>query len=379
MSRAASPGKILLRVKRLKNEDPVSLLQFSGKKRARKADVQDISEQLSSTNLKDISTSALIWKRIDNGLKELEPEDKSGSCLRSTKSKRSHKFIDATLGPTDKKRRRLTLQQSPTFASHRKEPKRVILDPLSRLVDENLKKAQVGSATLQNYLDFLEQDTRVSQEVHRYIGRSLDDGSNVLHIAALWNCVEQARHILLRFGSLVNIDEVDSSGHRPYQIAKLSGNDQVAEVIEAFGADTYDYEYDIFYLSNQKEDAHTEEATMVELEGGIGYLTNEGELIFEACSDNNTDDSSAEGDDDIDSNAEEHEDNDYPEEEEDESQSDDDSNEEWRVSFRNETATKKNGLDYNGEEDVYYDDEIDFYSHEEEVRHDYAYDPHYDD
>lgn len=384
-AQAASSSKVLLRVKRLKYEDPVLLLQFSGKKRARKANVKDISDQLSSTSLKNDDSTSLIWKRMDDSQRVLESSNLFDSKSCSIKTKRSL-FIDATLGPTDAKRRRLTLQQSSPFTSNQKRPKGIILDPLSRLVDENLKKVLEGSATLQNYLDFLEQDTRVSHEVKRYIGRRLDDGSNVLHIAALWNCVEQARHILLNYGKHVNIDEMDASGHRPYQIAKLAGHNQMADIIEAFGADTHDYAYDIFYLATDSRTEEAEEATMVELEGSFGCFMNEGKLIFDHFADD-TDDSStvAYGDDD-DSNAEDHENNDYPEEEElDEggSQSDDSSNDAWNINFRNQTTSlgecgsKETG--YPAEEDFDYNDQIDLYSNDEDIPCRYAYDPNYND
>lgn len=380
MASDASAPKTVLRVKRLRTDDPVPTLQFARKKRARQETVDDIAAQLSESNLTTTSHN-LIWKRVATSLTEVATEKRS--------SKRSCKYVDATLNRIDPKRQRLalTLEKSTISSSPvaKKRPKNAILDPTSRLIDEKMKQVQEGSATLFSFLDFLQQDERLKHDPHRYLGSTLADGSNVLHLAALWNSVEEARYILLTYPSAVSVNAADASGQRPYQAAQLSGNDQVAEVLAAFGADMDDYVYDVFHLATNEEEE--KEATVVELRGGVGYLNEFGELILEAlCPEDFGHDSEDEqADDDEDSNAEDYETNDYPEEEDDD---DDDSDQD--EGFRHNqvytphgpnVAISKGGV-YKDDGDAEYDAQYGLYNGAgagTNTQRFYAYDPEYDD
>jgi len=385
--------RTFLRVKRKKENDQVPLLQFSGRKRARLNCVTDLSEQLAMIDVERAPKSSLSWKYVETLELSQGTENIQGG-VQSMKNKRSLNFIDATLDATDTKRQRLTLtlDQSPINVSspRTKKSKKVILDPLTRLVEENLKKVQEGSMTLQDFVNFLEQDTRVRHNSKRYIGWKLSDGSNVLHVAALWNCVEQARYILLNYSNSVNIDETDSSGYRPYQIAKVAGNDQVAEVLIAFGADINEYVYDIYHISNEasEQDKKKDEATVVELMGGFGYLNELGEVIFETDYIEDFNDDSVEekaNDDDIDSNAEDHEKNDYPGEEDgSDEESDESSQDTWNMNFRHRSVSSAQDIHfnqhyYNDNIDGDYDSQYEFDSKENEDRNYVAYDAYLDE
>jgi ankyrin repeat protein len=303
----------ILRVKRPRSVDAVPTLQLA-RKRARL--VQDLTKQISSAGLNDNETmnggqqltagqALLVFQRI--------PDLKS---IKDEKSVKRH-VIDATLelspSKSDAKRPRLTLLVKP---SQPKQPRgHRVLDPLTRLVDEKLKKVQEGSESLQHYLNFLQQDPRVDGEMSKFLRYKLQDGSSVLHLAALWNCVEEARYLLLNFAEMLDINGLDSSGQTPLQIAQQAGNDGMVQVLEAFGAD--DFTYDVFVLDH---DSNEED---FELKGGVGYIDEQGRLILEDwCPEDSTADyqedvEEAVHEDDVDSNAEDYEFNDYPDEESD--------------------------------------------------------------
>jgi hypothetical protein len=402
-SKAATKPTIL-RVKRPRSVDSVPTLEFSGKKRARTNNVQDLADQLANVSWNNTAKPAkasLIWKRV--GTSDSAP------------NKRSFKYVDATLNPigdnndaSKKQRLALTLEQpgavaSPAAKSSPRKSKNAILDPISRLITENMKKVQDGSATLANYISFLEQDERVRHDPAHYLTFSLQDGTNVLHLVALWNCVEEARHVLLKYPSIAPLI-LNSGEQAPYQMAIMAGHDQVAAVLEAFGADTHDYVYDVFELVTDvaKESSNT----VVELHGGVGYLNEHGELILEAhCPEDYEQDSEPDdNDDDVDSNAEDYEFNDYPEEEDDDdenSDADDDN-----VGFRHYNTNNTNAVPVympheetapvvtappptavvNDADAAEYDAQYGLYSGNDEGDDDgggtqrfYAYDPEYDD
>lgn len=377
-----APSRTILRVKRPRSVDPVSTLQFSGKKRART--VNDIAEQLATSSLANTNattTGPLVWKRVETTEKQ--------------SNKRSLKVVEATLDNlvTDNKsskrqRLALTLQQTPAPGPSPKSKRNVILDPISRLVNEKMASVEEGSATLQQFLDFCEQDERVRHDPAEYLSRATKLGnSNVLHLAALWNGVEEARHVLLRYPALLSnlLDAVDASGQRPYQVATMAGNEQVAQVLEAFGADTHDYVYDVFELAPTEEDQDTK-ATHVELRGGVGYLNEHGELILEAlCPEDygiDSDESVNQDDDDVDSNAEDHEFNDYPEEEDSDSDGGDDPEFRHNAVFLPHGGTVPvvtNDRAYPDDGDAEYDAQYGLYNGEAEndERH-YAYDSEHD-
>ena len=385
----------VLRVKRPRSVDPVPTLEFVKKKRARQETVDDIAEQLASS-VTNISTSSLlppssntlVWKRVETSLTE--------AATQKQCRKRSLKYVDATLNRIDPKRTKLalTLEKSKPLSPTAKRPKNVILDPTCRLIDQKMKQVQEGSSTLQQYLDFLERDERVRHATNKYLGWTLEDGSTVLHLAALWNNIEEARHILLKYPTVINVDAADISGQRAYQNATLAGNHQVAQVLEAFGADTEDYVYDVFQLvteggqEDEKDKGKANKTTVVELQGGVGYLNDDGELILEAlCPEDYGYDSEQEiADDDVDSNAEDYEHNDYPEEVDEDEDDDDDSQPDSgfrhnRIHMSHGRVAVNNSVGHELEADAEYDAQYGLYdgSEDGDTQHFYAYDPDLDD
>ena len=386
MAPSVGPSTTVLRIKRPRTVDPLPTLQFAKRKRARQETVDDLAEDLATSNLSSspFSTNTLTWKRIETSLSEAATEKES--------RKRSLKYVDATLNRIDPKRQKLalTLEKSPTSKnslSPRPRAKNAILDPTYRLIDQKMKQIQEGSSTLQQYLDFLEHDERVMHDTNRFLSWTLPDGSNVLHLAALWNNVEEARYILMSYPKALCIDSANVNGQRPYQNAILAGNDQVAQLLVSFGADTHDYVYDVFQLVTEQEQEEQIDPTYVELRGGVGYLNEHGELILETlCPEDyghDSDDDFAQEDDDVDSNAEDHEHNDYPDEESDEDYASDDA-----IGFRHDRVPMPvgrmavNSSSYPDEDrDAEYDAQYGLYDGNDEgnTQHFYAYDPDLDD
>ncbi|KAI2513171.1 hypothetical protein MHU86_1209 [Fragilaria crotonensis] len=139
----------VLRIKRPRTVDPLPTLQFAKRKRARQETVDDLAQELASSNLSPLpfSSNTLTWKRIETSLSESATEKES--------RKRSLKFVDATLNRIDPKRPKLalTLEKSPTSKtslSPRPRAKNAILDPTYRLIDQKMKQIQEGSSTFNN-------------------------------------------------------------------------------------------------------------------------------------------------------------------------------------------------------------------------------------
>ena len=227
-------------------------------------------------------------------------------------------------------------------------------------------------------------------DTKKYLSWTLPDGSNVLHLAAMWNNVEEARYILMNYPKALTIDALDTSGHRPYQYAVLAGNDQMAQLFLAFGADAVDYVYDVFELVTARKEEMEQPPTCVELRGGVGYLDENGELILETqCPEdyvNDSDDDFGNLGDDVDSNAEDYEFNDYPEEPSEDEMEDYDSDRD--VGFRHERIHMplgSMGLSHTkfhqDESDAEFDAQYGLYDGHDEgnTQRRYAYDPNYDE
>jgi Transcription factor Iwr1 len=214
-----------------------------------------------------------------------------------------------------------------------------VLDPLSRMVDDSLQDVHAGSKSIQDHVQFVTMDSRMVQDTKKWLAWCHSSGGNILHACALWNDVEGASELLgqqlLTRSMIATLTEaVDGDGRTPYEVAQLSGHDSVCQVLEAFGGDTTNYVYDIFCLEDDNsemggeenrnlddcggEGTEEDERMTVELRGGVGYWTPEGELVLQAP----TKSSSAslthlfDEDGDIDSNCEEYGANDYPDEDE---------------------------------------------------------------
>lgn len=402
---ASSSRGVMLRVKRPRHVDSVSILQFNGKKRMRQNDLSELTDLID--DLEHSATSAMKSKKRKNKLiwKRIEEKQKLPAA-------KNNQYVDAELnhfteeGPSKRQRLALTLTSSASPQNNKKKRQRnnTILDPLTRLVQDSLTQVRDGSSRLSQYINFLENDNRMqTEQAQKWIVMPLhDDNSNVLHLAALWNDVEACRHVLMQYQSDAILDAANADGQRPYQVAQAAGHEQVAQVLAAFGADTNDYVYDVFYLSKEDEAAMDSanvpaaEPAMVELRGGVGYFDENGQLILEAmCPEDFTDEDAIKqqnqvnNDDDVDSNAEDHEFNDYPEEE---NYSDDD---EWQheSDFRHRPIYMPPGTHigrYGGlvddADEAAYDAQYGLHDGQQQVEttaaddyRDYAYDPEYDD
>lgn len=248
-----------------------------------------------------------------------------------------------------------------------------ILDPLTRIVDDSLQEVLAGSKPVAGHYDLLTTDPRFTlqpiQLQKKWLTWSHSSGGNLLHCCALWNdsavshqVLQQSRHryeqVTTSLGGgatgvdgghnngtknnnsssiLSMMEAVDGDGRTPYEVAQMVGHHDVCQVLEAYGGDTTNYVYDIFFLDDgtnyptgsdddtmmeSKGDGHDDDdddhfpskIMTAELTSGVGYWTPEGELVLEAdekCSRS----LSYETDGDIDSNCEEYGGNDYPDEE----------------------------------------------------------------
>ena len=372
-------------------------LQFHGRrKRARpnndENSVDSLAAQFAETSWE--STASLVWKRVHTSSSSsssapkrswkvcldaiLEQQQSDGSVNKKKRTTTTELESENNQQQQQRLRLRLLKQSDDTDAAalskggKKKKKKEVaVLDPLSRLVNDSLQQALEGTKSVQEHLDFIQSDPRLVDGRSNWIMWTTADGSNVLHAAALRNDVEATRRVLHHFvtgdddgkskSSLV--EAADDQQQRPYQIAKATQHEGVAQLLEAHGADTDDYVYDVYCLQQQDQqqqdqpqqpqlDQHhrgkpvatnmddrtpEEEPTLVDLVGGVGYWNEQGQLVLEAANQNfvnseHDEDVSLEGDDDIDSNAEDYEFNDYPEENDDDELLSDD--EVWEQNHR---------------------------------------------
>lgn len=278
-----------------------------------------------------------VWKRVD-----VDCTDTAGSLNQK------RRFVDAVLddiddddyeGPRTKRPRRLALtlvRDVPhpaavaavapfaTTATTTVSKKNVILDPLSRMVQESLQSVLSGERSVSQHLDMLSSDVRFSDKTRHWLQfTGTTTAGNILHISALCNDVGGALAVLAwEIPSL--LQQVDADGQTPHQLAVAIGHSQVARVFEVHSGDDdreEDYVYDVFLLDKDMPD-HDKEDTMtcVELRGGVGYWDEHGELILEAMEDEGDSDN----DENDDSNCEDYHGNDYPEEDDDEYWEEDD-------------------------------------------------------
>jgi hypothetical protein len=93
----------------------------------------------------------------------------------------------------------------------------VILDPVSRLVQESLQTVLKGEWTVAQHLEMLSTDSCFSDQTRRWLQFSGTAG-NVLHISALLNDVEGASAVVAwEIPSL--LQAIDADGQTPYQLA----------------------------------------------------------------------------------------------------------------------------------------------------------------
>lgn len=308
------------------------------------------------------TTSAAVWKRVE----EL-PNDPL-----ITREKRC-RVVDAIFESDGRstKRRKLTVlgeaKTDETTSNSTTTPKKSnvyrVLDPTTRLVDDSLLMVHSGDRPVTEHYRFITTDPRVATSARTWMAYT-NRGGNLLHACAHWNDVDLA-HDLLRQSLPGLADAVDEDGRTPYEVAQLCNHESITEVLEAFGADTTNFVYDMFVPEEIEVETTTapnggsggdgydnwnplektaldsnsnnpknnnnkapEMPTMIdasrllELQGGVGYWTEEGELILEmephhimGITSEFGHESDEDYDDEVDSNCEDYGGNDYPDEE----------------------------------------------------------------
>jgi len=356
------------------------------------------------------TTAAAVWKRV---------EETEGDPWQTGGEKRC-RVVDAVLEQDGRstKRRKLTVlgeasveegrmmsNNNMSGGNHKKKNIYKVLDPLTRLVDDSLTMVHSGDRPAAQHYSFITTDPRLAVHARKWM-LHWNRAGNLLHACAHWNDVELAHDLLQK--SLTGLaDAVDEDGRTPYEIAQMSDHQSVAEVLEAFGADTTNFVYDMFVpeeievetqptqpvmmtmtttntelpqqgkMSDDDDDfnplvktgvngngmnpisaenpfgtvsansgvaasalpqhpststqparpdlAMVDTSRLLELQGGVGYWTEEGELILEVephhmlaaeFGHEGDDNEDYEDEDDIDSNCEDYGGNDYPDEDE---------------------------------------------------------------
>ncbi|CAJ1942112.1 unnamed protein product [Cylindrotheca closterium] len=402
--------RTVLRIKRRRNEDPLPYLRLEGldgsMKRQRSSaaanddgdddEDQKLSELMQNSarlhppnthtnNTKTNSTTtaapfkptksntSAIWKRM-------RPDDNNES------SRETYRVVDAVLEedatPTSKRRKLTVLETSSQTkllpAAHKTVKKKKglkVLDPLSRLVDDSLQEVIQGMKSARQHYTFIKTDVRLAHEfIPKWLSWCHSAGGNLLHACAMWNEVELTSEMLQLNSGLQLAEALDGDSKTPYELAELSGHTSICEVLEAFGGDTTNYVYDIFYLeeaaiAENATDAANEDKTLyqenpittAELTSGVGYWTPFGELVLEAPEKHQASlDHVFDEDGEIDSNCEEYGGNDYPDDDPDEaankddhdSDADDDS---WAEAFTPDQGFRNYGVEEN------------YYAHEAEA------------
>jgi hypothetical protein len=320
------PTTMILRIKRRRTEEPLPYIRLEGldgRKRNRDGSTEDsnsdvdqhLTELLDSAHLEQqqpqvVHKSSAVWKRLSMD------QDK----------KRTYRIVDALLeeeGGRETKRRKLTLLETskqeadfPSVVNIRRKAPLKVLDPLTRSVDDSLQQAHQGTKSIRQHYDFVTTNASLMRDSKKWLAWCHSAGGNILHACALWNDVEIAGELCQTREVSQLTDAADGDGRTPYEVAQLSGHDSVCQVLEAFGGDTTNYVYDIFCLEENEVVDYEEQPMTVELKGGVGYWTPEGELILEAPGKSLASLTHVFNDDEeIDSNCEEYGGNDYPEDE----------------------------------------------------------------
>jgi Transcription factor Iwr1 len=324
------------------------------------------------SNRRRTTTPAAVWKRV---------EDLEGDAIMSANSNSIGGFggnkrcrvVDAILegdGPTSK-RRKLTVLGEVKPEDTKTKPKKKksnvyrVLDPVTRLVDDSLDMVHAGDRPVAEHYTFVTTDPRLANNSRSWLMHQ-NRGGTLLHACAHWNDVETS-HAVLQQSLLGMADAVDEDGRTPYEVAQLCCHESMVEMLEAFGADTTNFVYDMFvpeeiplvdatthsvmreewdplnkstlesatvmsgdnkaikYSSMQQQPldmAILDTSRLLELQGGVGYWTEDGDLILEVephhmmgAAEFGHDSEEEYNEDDIDSNCEDYGGNDYPEDE----------------------------------------------------------------
>lgn len=369
--------RTVLRIKRRRNEDPLPYLRLEGLdgsiKRKRSTDGNSKEDQQLSELMQNnarlqankntppppppgplqkptrSSNTSAIWKRMRD--------------TESSSQDQMYRVVDAVLeddlAPTNKRRKLTVLETSSqtelvpnTQAAGKKKKKALkVLDPVTRLVDDSLQEVHQGNKTARQHYTFIKTDPRLAHQFKTWLHWCHSAGGNLLHACAIWNEVELASELLQIDTSLS--EAVDGDGKTPYELAQMAGHDSICEVLEAFGGDTSNYVYDIFYLDDAPQQDSQEDDTGIyqenpiataELTSGVGYWTPFGELVLEAPEKYHASlDHIFDEDGEIDSNCEEYGGNDYPDEED---VVDGDSDDSWAEAFTPDQGFRNHEDDY---------------------------------
>lgn len=323
-------GLTYLRVRRRRNTESTATLRLDGldnpRKRCRDSDgpiLDNLADLSLSTSLsvqksqRNDRPVSVFWKKVnvDNDI------DDSPTIMHQRK-KRQCRVVDAVLEDEDggeadgeepqngvrQKRRRLMITDSSKAGVEdlfsreeikKKKPAYRVLDPAERLVDDSLKEVLAGEVSIELHYKFVTEDSRLACQSRNWLTWCCE-GGNLLHACALWNNVETANRLLTR-NDLHGLTEAnDSEGRTPYEIAVQTGHSQIVTVLEAFGANVTNYVVDIYCLegtgtqcnenfqdgigghdiANQQQSSSSN-ILSCELQGGVGYWDEQGELVFE--------------------------------------------------------------------------------------------------
>jgi hypothetical protein len=266
---------------------------------------------------------------------------------------------------------------------HKKKAGCRVLHPSERMVDDSLQQVAKGNRSGTQHLQFIASIDPKSS-INWYSGTSSStwlawsntESGNLLHACALWNdvdtCVAIRHQLVLQQQRqspaampqllLQMTEALDGDGRTPYDVAYMLKHEQVMAVLDTFvvemGYSSDDFVVDVYCLDDSSShDDDVDDCTTrpkrgttgttiddygmlhrvtCELQGGVGYWDEKGDLVLEPH-DEREGGKSGERDDagvDEDSNSENWDGNDYPEEER--GFSDDDSGEEIdHMTFRN--------------------------------------------
>jgi hypothetical protein len=274
----------------------------------------------------------VVWRRVS----ETENNDfvLYSEALQEVNRKRDYRVVDAILHDDDNnddhlsshKRRRLTLVQS-SFDHHNassrrrlswneeagndpvvtkrtsRQPYKILL-PNERAIDDSLKQVFVGKRLVSEHYDLCCTDPRFAEHRDRWLAHRNEDYGNVLHACALWNDVGVASDLALNHHQRVGHDGFleslvrarDGEGRTPLQVAELSGHDGVVGVLRGVHDDSDDesFVFDLYCLdgdgSNETDNAENKESNVddfettpldCELEGGVGYWDENGQLVLD--------------------------------------------------------------------------------------------------
>ena len=200
------------------------------------------------------TTAAAIWKRVEvlEGGDALFPGSSASSGLNGEKRCR---VVEAVLEQDERstKRRKLTVlgEATPGDTKSKQQQQRkksgyLVLDPVTRIVDDSLNMVHTGERSTTEHYSMITTDPRLATHARTWMVYNHRAG-NLLHACAHWNDVELA-HDLLRQNLPKDLlsEAMDGDGRTPYEVAELCGHTSIVELLEAFGADTSNYVYDMF-------------------------------------------------------------------------------------------------------------------------------------